>query len=268
MKKQGLKINGKAAAVIAALLIIIVALSFTLSKYTGSFDSDHLQANTEFEFSSNLLTEDEAVINLYSRNPDTDYSFDIELRNWKDRLNISGVSFKADIETDCTDAALSQDSLTFGSAGTLTSDTITVTVPADTVITDNTITVTATVSKPYSKTISAQFVIHDADGSESNMIVNYGEYIDVHLDTQAGQAYTVVWPEGYSPDNTNAFLLSAYNDSETLGGGSYIIPAALVGNSLDLRFFKTGTVSASAVVSVTKQGDSTQTQLIPTPRGE
>ena len=152
--------------------------------------------------------------------------------------------------------------MNFDQAGTLTTQTVTVTVPAGTVLTNNSITVTASVTKPYSKQIYADFNIYNAESNSTSMLKNYGEYVELHFDVTAGKTYTVTWPEGYSPDNTNPLFENAVNSLAT-GSGIYTVASQAADGYVTVKFFKTGAVPSGAAVSITEQGGSTVTEIIP-----
>lgn len=233
--------------------LIILSISFVKSKYTGTISNNNAQISSEFYFESDQLTSEgnsASPYNLYNWDASKDYTFNISLRNWADQLNISDIDYSATLYSDNENIIFSSNPVYFNTKenpkpGYFTETYVTVTVPANSPITNNKFTINAVTKDHYYKELSATYqLIAASDPSGSNVAQRYDNiYVDLSVPNILGNSYTITWPASLSPDNTNPLLANADDSTRNItisGTGKYE----------NFRFFITGTLSPTDVFTV------------------
>lgn len=234
--------------ILTLIALLLISIFFVQSKYTGKLTGDSVQIASEFYLESDQLTvsgNSDSPYNLYNWNPTEAYTFTISLRNWQDQLRISGVSYTVDLTSDVSGITFSTNPVTFTAptnpptAGTLTNTDITVTIPANTTLTDNKLTITATADDNYYKQMSATFNMNRTQDPAAMMSAkNCGTYVSLLINMTNDVNYTITWPASLSPDNTNPLLVNARNTTRS-------ITISGTGNFEQLNFFVTGNLSST-----------------------
>ena len=218
---------------VAAVVVAVGGISSYAAKYAHKETGEGNATSEEFYFTSDLLTSDGSK--RYEL-PVGTTSVTFELRNYADDLRSTAQS---DIAYSCSvtkDDGTSAGNLTNGSGsiakGSQQKKAVTVTG-----LSAGTYTVTATSTSPYAQTLSAKFVIADADTGLSTRVEDSSgdAYATLIVSTKEYEGnITVSWPSGVIADQTQ----DEFKDTSGSAGGS-ITKRVEKYSSYSFRFFKT-----------------------------
>lgn len=188
--------------IVAFLICAITMSAFVSAKYMSQKQTDKVIAAKSFYFESDLLTED---CPTYTLTPGTN-EITVRLKNYADSLRFSEVpiSYKltATNQNAITDSLV--ENKTDYNDNTFSN------------LTPGTYTVTATVTSPYSKTLSAVFVIPEKEISVGQSLSDaQGSPVlrlTVWTNDYEGKV-TLSWPDTIYPDNTDPLLKDVFGAS-------------------------------------------------------
>lgn len=235
-----------------SIFVVVFAIGFTSSRYVTTLDNEQVLVPENFYFESNYLLETEEDEEIVRYNVYTDY-VDFEIRNhdliqyaenditYTIAVSTGDESVKADVVkiVDGSEDKTEDKPYTLSSSNTITSgdtayavgfdsDTFRLTADEGAIV-----TVTATSSDPYVKTITAVFKFQDPGNKTFYEIVDMGYYCYLNIYTGEDLAeddigFDVVTikyvTEIFSPDNQNPFMedwkidaLYVYEEDEATG---------------------------------------------------
>ena len=211
MKKYTPKFQKKKAfsafsVTLIVVLVLAVGLSaFVFAKYASQEQRDTVVAAKAFYFESDVLTEKNPT---YTLAPGTT-SITIQLKNHIDDLRYSEVAIGYDLKLNGASV----------STGSLTGNQI-----SDTSITISNLTtgqnvVVAKANSPYSKTLSATFVVPASDNEIAYTVLDAKNSPVLSLTVQTHDysgPVKITWPAGVSPDNTDPLLRAATGNSQNV----------------------------------------------------
>lgn len=208
--KYGGKPKKKILSVFSVCMLVFLACAVGLSafvwaKYLSDEAKDTVVAAKSFYFESDLLSAEQPT---YTLAPGTK-SITIRLKNHADALRFSDVNISYKV------TATGQTAKT----GTLTGGKNTdVDVTFDN-LTAGTYTLTAEATSPYSKVLSAKFVIPDEEGGIAYSVIDVKNSpvlrLTVWTNDYSGNV-KLTWPSGVYPDNTDPLLASVTGTAATL----------------------------------------------------
>lgn len=166
--KKGTKIDFSIFLYVICVLIVFVPFLSTYSRYTVETITEHYYNSKEFYFTSKSLTE--RVYNTYNWDGSSDYSFIIDVGNFKDELNWTKEDINYEYDLTCMKDDVPLNCST-DSDGVLRTDANNTTTNVDTVTIfkgDNTfntgdtvvVNVTARSTSPYGKELSSTINVH------------------------------------------------------------------------------------------------------------
>lgn len=268
--KFGTKMMQKKLLKIAAILIVLIFVlgSFTLAKYLTISSSDNMIGRPDgFFFESDYLTVNNTKHTMENWNPDKDYSFIIDIRNFQDTLKSAeaDITYKLTISELGTkiNASLNNVAVTADTKFTMTAnspitDQLLITVPYGKIPTDNKITIQATTipttSNGYAKTISAEFKLVANTTTFDLQLENHKDYYDLLVGVaKSNETLTVTWPSSFTPDATIEELKNANANTRT---STYTTTSE--DSSARLRFFVTGTLNKDDYFTVKDTSGNTR----------
>ena len=242
----------------------------TLAKYINGNQSGWLQIKPEkFYFTSNSLEKSGTSQSLYNWNPDQNYVFFMDIRNWVDDFRIAqgDISYSVAVTsanltgiTHMVDgSAAGTDDRYLIRGGNAATQKLVITIPGGQTPVNTPELIEVTVkAKPkdgfgYTRTLKGTFELNKGSEACHVQVENHKEYIDLLVGVDRAQQVTVSWPSTcLAPDNTNRWMSEA-------GTASHSITLE-DGSSCRLRFFVTGEIPAGAVFRVQDAGGETQTK--------
>lgn len=193
--------------VIVLLAAMILSGTYTLAKYISTNVSDTSVTPQSFYFESDLLSLEGAT---YTVNGDT---VAFELRNYADSLRFSETDITYEItlekggeKQDLTGInGATVDATAIKATGTITAGANQETTVKINNLGVGTYTVTAKATSPYSKTLTANFVLQEEDLDVKSTYIDGGNVVYLTLTTTDYEGtVTVSWTDtNLSPDNTN-----------------------------------------------------------------
>lgn len=234
---------------IIVVLIFLLAITPTVSRYIGEMVSTYLQAMNNFYFHSDLLTERGESYKLYNWNGISDYDLNIDLWNHEDKIRFTStdIEYEVKVETDNK-----SDYTINGNTGKITADqaknqSFNVKIKPTTQLNSGDyvdVKITVTSSKPYEKTMYASFKIY------VNVLgVNYSitdkensKFFDVNIANASDTDKTITLKWDYTQYVINTLEERLTNNiTEDVNGVSHVkqtqitIPAK---QSYSVRFYK------------------------------
>ena len=211
---------------VAAVVVAVGGISSYAAKYAHKETGEKNATSEEFYFTSDLLTSDGSK--RYEL-PVGTTSVTFELRNYADdlRWGASDVSYTYSVDGGAETSGKIVRNASKGTAVSVTVDGLSA----------GEHTVTATSTSPYAQTLSAKFVIADADTGLSTRVEDSSgdAYATLIVSTKEYEGnITVSWPVGVIADQTQ----DEFKDTSGNAGGS--IPTRVEKySSYSFRFFKT-----------------------------
>ena len=221
------KTKGPKLTVKFVMILIIMAIFSTvvLASYIhkANLNTYFATAVEDFYFTSNLLTDHQSIPNYqithdWQASNTATISFD--LRNYENPLNISSCEIAYEVKyTVAAGPAGDTASGTIAAGGSVgNKETINLSVTKPDPVRPLVVTVTATTTSPYSKTLRGKFVITPAISYQ--MAENAASPVAVLTITLAqsmepARDVIISWPAGAAPDMTNPLVIAA-TDAETI----------------------------------------------------
>ena len=255
------------AAFVTGISICILAAAagmgtVTLARYISGQESGWFQIMPErFYFTSDQLDKKgTATTELYYWNPDEDYIFFMDIRNWEDDLRVSKSTVVFEVATEgaaeITSAVVLPGNNTQTQAsyelpgGLITTRKLLITIPKNITPAGNQVKVTVKArpegGKGYTKTLSGTFQLNKGARNVNAEAEVHNGYIDLVIGVDQGQVLQVDWPAWLTPDNTNPWLTDA------VGTGSSVTLEDR--SSCRLRFFAVGERTGTDGFTVTEAG--------------
>ena len=205
-------LSKKTVAIILSVAVGTAGLvtgGVTLAKYAIDHKNDGLVELSAFYFESNLLKP--AAENATYHNGTNSITFELRNYAYEKRKSDLDVQYEVFIKQSNGDPASASGVNTSGNI--LVADK-TVSVTYTGLEYGKTYVVTASSTAPYTKTLSATFVIPTEDQALSPVIEDHGDFVTITVETDnfAGNV-TLSWQNGYVPDNSYAPLANASGTS-------------------------------------------------------
>lgn len=209
MQKTRKKIN---ILLIISVIIIILGFGYSLAKYVIQENSIHIQTAKKFYFNSSMLTENNTQYVLDDWNGKDNYNLTIDLKNYEDNLRFSKEDISYNLLTTCDNnnitvtTSLDSESSSL-KGGQNSTEEINIQISPKINFSQGDfieLSVTATATAPYEKTLSARFKIYVEE------IIDYktnleqsqnSEYANLYIETYDKDQNIVI-----SYDNTKAIL--------------------------------------------------------------
>lgn len=253
------KNNKKNKILLIVILVVLSLTGVTLAIYVSDFYTDKVMTIAKnFYFTSDFLSVGGMKHELRNWDTKSDYTFMIDAKNWEDDLRIAemDINYEITVSDGCYYKVNAEP--THGS-GTYTipkdmkkTDKIIVTVPAGTILTNDTVNVTIIAkminNTGYAKTMTGSFHLNKKADVFEYAVEKNRDYIDVMIGSDMQNSFTITYPTCLKPDNTIEELENAVN-----GTATFTIDKD---KSRMLRFFTTGTMSGNLVI---KAGSRTVT---------
>ena len=155
-------------------LIIISPISIAMSRYISKIVTNYYLETQKFYFTSDKLTEDNSTYTIENWSGVENISMDIQLESKKNQYEVAETDINYVISYTCEDnvtCSLSKKEGTIYSSTNVDKVTLNV-IPTKTFENgeSTTVTVTATSTNPYKKTIKARFILKV--GKKRNLISN------------------------------------------------------------------------------------------------
>ena len=260
----------RAGYVIGAAICLAVMSGIgtvTLARYADGVQSDWLPMIPEkFYFTSNVLESgrDVPATQLYNWNPEQDYVFFMDIRNWADDFRVTpkdisySVTIKADGASKITEAvngSTAADGTYTVAGGLANTQKLVIRIPAGQKPAGNQLEVKVK-ARPaagigYSRTLSGIFQLNEGAETCKVQVETHNTYIDLLIGVDKGQSLTVTWPTCLTPDNTSRWMREM-----TGTGGTITLDDE---ESCRLRYFVTGEIRTGDVFTVTEAGGAVQT---------
>ncbi|MDD3653783.1 MAG: hypothetical protein PHO01_06315 [Desulfotomaculaceae bacterium] len=213
MSRQSYKQKFVITILIAALLLLSFSTSsFASYIYSAVMRSYIATAEGDFYFTSDLLT-DAPTVPTYHVTHDwtTAATISFQLRNYEDQLNVSEKQIIYNATASASGSSVNGTINPAGTVGQGQAVNLTVPVPANPHAPLE-VTVTATSTYPYAKTLRGRFIISPAVSYE--VAENTGSPVatlKVTLAQSAGltRPVTISWQAGAAPDMTSPIVINA-----------------------------------------------------------
>ena len=254
MKKffDKLKKNKKYLVLFIVLIALIcIPLVYTISKYVINTVTEHYYNSKDFFFYSDVL--DGSTYDLYSYDGSSDYSFTVDLKNYKDELNFTDSDTTYDLSVTCKNGGTTVECNTSGEStivgNNLNSNTDTIKLVKGSNTFNNgdviDVTVKATSASPYKKELTGNFKIHvNSIGLSYYVLDNENKYYLEFVISNNGDSKDVSLsfdPTLINIDNNNYYVINGSTTSTTVDSVSMINKLtfnASKGNVYSIRFYK------------------------------
>lgn len=202
---------------VTALALLLSTAGVTLAKYISSRQNTGAAVAKPFYFSSDKLAEDLPHYRIDPPGSGTTVTLTFTLSNYVDDLRRTeetiAYTYKAVSGTDVSAAAIQDASGNTAQgqgelkASDVSPKTITLEVPLSAFNGDGVVTVAATATSPYEKTIGAQFGFTALENVVQYTAQTTGNAVVLELSGGSGENVSVTWPQGLVPDTTNPIFL-------------------------------------------------------------
>ena len=245
------------------LIMTVILAGYTLARYSGSLDGSRQEAIPKgFYFYSDYLKEDDPMKQeVFNWNKNESFSFVLDVRNYEDEERVAEVPIQYQVElsdANCSytvnDGAktANSDQAYDMTEKAKSKDKITVTIPANTALESDTLTVKVKAiqkgNKGYVKDISGAFHMNAKNANIEANVNQKDDYVDLKIGVPAQTTIDITWPDTLVPDNTNKVMNDAAGSSKSI--------QIEADNSVLLRFFIKGDVSSTTKFTLHAQAGS------------